>query len=730
MAGFDTLCLVPRNPRMLFALFMAHGLAAGALSGCAKGRDATATTRELTPYVRLLASDTHADGLWFRESEDAIATVRDDSPETGWAAPIGRASWVEMDLLHWPGRPVALAELAIATTGTPPSDVRVALADACGTAPAETLPWPDPAVPLDLAGRTAGCVRLELATTGALRLDRMDLRAAEDLPVPDDDPPPAAGPPDPDSGVIEGFYGIPWSWRERQRMVSAQAALGMGLYLYAPKNDPLHRDRWRDPYPDADVGRFAALAAHARDLGVTAVFGVSPFIDYRGDEADYATLRDKVRAFLDLGFGGYAILADDIEFAPGVEVDAALGALHVAVVNRLVADLPDATPYFTPTVYSDERATDWPGGMAYLETLRDLDPRVKVQWTGPGTGNRTLAAADMAAFTATTGARPLIWDNFWANDGGDGMFGRLMLGPYAGRDADVLDAVLGLAQNLSIQGASSRLALATAAAWQADPARSPDALRAAAADLEAAFATGTIRSAAADRDLLLWTMRAFDGHSQDDPPHHRDLEAAVAALRQALAAGPTPPREAAGALLHVLGRMAGSQSEAWHSGLDSDLVDDWWWPLERLVRDGRTGLWTLALLGERLAGRDGADALAQVEQASLAAASCRFIVSPDAIPALREAVETRAPVAAGFAAPTPRDVPPADCRAGRTVRFRPFDGAADVRVFGLPGATVADGEIAWTPPRGGRFHGVITATRGPQDAPGWAFLEFDAACGR
>ncbi|HOI12106.1 MAG TPA: proton-conducting transporter membrane subunit, partial [Myxococcota bacterium] len=145
-----------------------------------------------------------------------------------------------------------------------------------------------------------------------------------------------------------------------------------------------------------------------------------------------------------------------------------------------------------------------------------------------------------------------------------------------------------------------------------------------------------------------------------------------------------------GALLHVLGRMAGSQSEAWHTGLDSDLVDDWWWPLERLVRDGRTGLWTLALLGERLAGRDGADALAQVEQASLAAASCRFIVSPDAIPALREAVETRAPVAAGFAAPTPRDVPPADCRAGRTVRFRPFDGAADVRVFGLPGATVAD----------------------------------------
>ena len=98
--------------------------------------------------------------------------------------------------------------------------------------------------------------------------------------------------------MIEGFYGIPWSWRERRQMMSAQAALGMGLYLYAPKNDPLHRDRWREPYPEAEVARFAALAAHARSLGVTAVFGVSPFIDYAGDEADYATLRDKVRAVL------------------------------------------------------------------------------------------------------------------------------------------------------------------------------------------------------------------------------------------------------------------------------------------------------------------------------------------------------------------------------------------------------------------------------------------------
>ena len=64
-----------------------------------------------------------------------------------------------------------------------------------------------------------------------------------------------------DSGVVEGFYGRPWSWRKRHHLLATLAADGMTAYLYAPKNDPLHRDRWREPYPAADLDRFAALAA-------------------------------------------------------------------------------------------------------------------------------------------------------------------------------------------------------------------------------------------------------------------------------------------------------------------------------------------------------------------------------------------------------------------------------------------------------------------------------------
>ena len=39
------------------------------------------------------------------------------------------------------------------------------------------------------------------------------------------------------SGVIEGFYGPPWSRAERLQLFDWLAAWGLNTYLYAPKED-------------------------------------------------------------------------------------------------------------------------------------------------------------------------------------------------------------------------------------------------------------------------------------------------------------------------------------------------------------------------------------------------------------------------------------------------------------------------------------------------------------
>jgi len=48
-------------------------------------------------------------------------------------------------------------------------------------------------------------------------------------------------------GVIEGFYGPPWSHQDRLDMIRFMGRVGMNMYFYGPKDDPFHREKWREP---------------------------------------------------------------------------------------------------------------------------------------------------------------------------------------------------------------------------------------------------------------------------------------------------------------------------------------------------------------------------------------------------------------------------------------------------------------------------------------------------
>ena len=74
-------------------------------------------------------------------------------------------------------------------------------------------------------------------------------------------------------GLIEGFYGPPWSWAARAEVLRFGHERGLDLYLYGPKDDPLHRERWREPYPTAELDGFARLVA---DDTMQVGFAISP----------------------------------------------------------------------------------------------------------------------------------------------------------------------------------------------------------------------------------------------------------------------------------------------------------------------------------------------------------------------------------------------------------------------------------------------------------------------
>ncbi|HET8602127.1 MAG TPA: beta-N-acetylglucosaminidase domain-containing protein, partial [Segeticoccus sp.] len=69
-------------------------------------------------------------------------------------------------------------------------------------------------------------------------------------------------------GVIEGFYGTPWSHDERLDLIRFCADEGFDTWVHAPKDDPYHRAKWDEPYPDDELARLGELAAEARRVDV------------------------------------------------------------------------------------------------------------------------------------------------------------------------------------------------------------------------------------------------------------------------------------------------------------------------------------------------------------------------------------------------------------------------------------------------------------------------------
>ena len=115
-------------------------------------------------------------------------------------------------------------------------------------------------------------------------------------------------------GVIEGFYGPPWTHEERLDLIAFCGDEGLTTWVHAPKDDPYHRKLWREPYPDAELEQLVELVAAAGRHGVEFVYAIAPGLSIRAsDEADLAALEAKREQVLGIGVRDVQLLWDDIE---------------------------------------------------------------------------------------------------------------------------------------------------------------------------------------------------------------------------------------------------------------------------------------------------------------------------------------------------------------------------------------------------------------------------------
>ncbi|MFC1584007.1 beta-N-acetylglucosaminidase domain-containing protein [Fibrobacterota bacterium] len=252
-------------------------------------------------------------------------------------------------------------------------------------------------------------------------------------------------------GVIEGFYGQPWTHDQRMRLLRLLKNLRLNTYVYAPKNDLLHRRRWKKPYPKKDLKEFSALGNLARDLDLVLVFSLSPGLNINySSKADVSVLIEKFQHVQEKGFNGFALLVDDIPDKLN-ERDRtkfpSLALAHASLANRVYKALDCRHFFLCPTYYSFERCNDLHKLYHYLQELGDaLAPGIQVFWTGDETIARNISSSRIQPVAGELQRKPVIWDNYFADDY---TANRIFMGPLYGRSATLRTSINGFLLNPS-----------------------------------------------------------------------------------------------------------------------------------------------------------------------------------------------------------------------------------------------------------------------------------------
>jgi hyaluronoglucosaminidase len=260
----------------------------------------------------------------------------------------------------------------------------------------------------------------------------------------------------PPLGVIEGYYGRPWSWEDRAETAAFLAEHGYRFFIYAPKADAYLRRRWREPHPPAAAQALRGFADHCAARGMEFGVGLSPFELYRDFSTEAkAALSDKLAQLDDLGVAQLAILFDDMRGdLPR------LAASQVEILDWIGARTRARKLILCPTYYSDDPALDRFFGSrpdGYLEELGEaLDPAIEVFWTGPEICSLELRPGHLARLEARLRRKPLLWDNYPVNDG-PRMSPLLHLRAFTGRSAANAAHLVGHAVNPALQPVLSRL---------------------------------------------------------------------------------------------------------------------------------------------------------------------------------------------------------------------------------------------------------------------------------
>lgn len=265
-------------------------------------------------------------------------------------------------------------------------------------------------------------------------------------------------------GVVEGFYGTPWSMKARGEQMKFYGDYKMNTYIYAPKDDPYHRSpNWRDPYPADKAAELKKLVEEANANAVDFVWAIHPGQDIRWNDEDRDYLVRKFGQLYDLGVRSFAVFFDDIT---GEGTDPVRQAKLLNYIDdNFIKSKPDVKPLLMcPTVYTGS----WGKQNDYLKTMGDmLNPDINIMYTGEEV--IVSITRETIDWVNSQIKRPVyVWWNFPVTDY---VRNRLLMGPVYGNDTTLTSLdITGFLSNPMEHAEASKIAIYSIADYSWNPA--------------------------------------------------------------------------------------------------------------------------------------------------------------------------------------------------------------------------------------------------------------------
>lgn len=239
-----------------------------------------------------------------------------------------------------------------------------------------------------------------------------------------------------DRGIIEGYYGVPYSKEVTADLFRFMARYKMNTYMYGAKSDPYHSQYWDKAYPETltaeqkrvgmmTSGMLKELTDVAHATKVNFIWAIHPGVAFTDTKQDDVLNRimDKFQLMHDLGVRQFGVFVDDVG-VPSDSLELKVAADRLTELQHRVdarwngkgmpaKDTVKALNY-VPQLYAYSWVSDAKAA-TFFRSLKDTPKKTNIYITGKAVWT-VPNSSDPAKVSKWLGRDVAWWWNYPCND--------------------------------------------------------------------------------------------------------------------------------------------------------------------------------------------------------------------------------------------------------------------------------------------------------------------------